>query len=199
MSVDPMVAKTNEPYEYAGDDPANERDPDGDWTLGVCAQFSLVIGFVGLNAGECLVEEMSGSNAGRFAITTTSGGAVGIGLFADAGGYIQVSNSSTLDGLGGIFWYVGGTAVLGVGLAGEYFRTETYPGYNGPVVWGAEVGFVLGAGEGVELGFSYTVVTHLSGSFASLAAISFLYKFDLDQQVYWGVAEEAYVAKAKKK
>ena len=29
LSVDPLVAQTNQPYEYANDDPVNQGDPDG--------------------------------------------------------------------------------------------------------------------------------------------------------------------------
>ena len=47
LSIDPELSKTNEPYEYTGDDPVNMVDPNGDVgqcgrqypQLAICAQF----------------------------------------------------------------------------------------------------------------------------------------------------------------
>ena len=40
LSVDPLVAATNQPYQYAEDDPANESDPTGLASAGtICGQY----------------------------------------------------------------------------------------------------------------------------------------------------------------
>ncbi len=194
LSVDPMVARTEEPYEYAAADPVNATDANGNITLGVCAQASWTYMIISLDIGECIVAVITGPNVGHIGFTSTIGLAGGIGLRASAGLYMELSNSDSLDALGGCFDYVAGTAVVGVGVGGVLFKScNPFP----PLVWGGEIGFVTGFGASLETGKSDTWVSHLSGTTANVAMLALLSKYPEDAWGYYAATADVLVTKAQ--
>ncbi len=163
LSVDPLVAADNEPYAYAGDDPVSNYDPSGGWTMGVCAGESLQWWTFSVGADGCIVQVMSGPYRGRIGLTATTfggRGGGGVGVQADTHYFLQVTNSDTLQGLGGWFYFLTLTEALDVGTTATYFTSPNF-GDSTQVV-GVGVGLSVGEGGGVEWGASYTWVTWLT-------------------------------------
>lgn len=133
LSVDPLVAVTGEPYEYAGDDPVNEEDPLGLWgwnpvsdltqtwndtggkavhyaathTIGVCLNVGAGWGAYGTASG-CVA--LSG---GHFTLVGTAGGG-GSSPTASATLGLLISNASKPSDLRGPFAQAGGSVDLGL-------------------------------------------------------------------------------------
>lgn len=159
-TVDPDLAETDQPYEYAGDDPVNESDPSGKFTLGICLQAGVTFGLGSLLHGEI--------NSGSACLTRTVGGATdqigltetlanvgsGTALGADLSGSIavQISNANTLDELSGVFT---NTTVSAGPIDGVQFGpggTATFftgSATDGRKIWGASLGISFGIGVDV--------------------------------------------------
>ena len=65
-TVDPMLAQTDEPYEYAGDDPVNGSDPSGDWANICHGLLWTGWAFPGLCALGSAIAELPGPKLYRF-------------------------------------------------------------------------------------------------------------------------------------
>ena len=102
MNIDPMLQQTQQPYEYAGDNPVNQTDASGNWVLGFCGGFFLAI-LGAREASGCLVRtfwEPSGRDDIGFTGTWGSGwGGFGAGLNLG----ILISNADYIQDLGGPF------------------------------------------------------------------------------------------------
>ena len=135
------------PYVYANDNPLNNYDPTGLFTVGICVHgevnFILHIG-----ASGCV----QGSSSGEVGGTVV--GSVGLAQGASVGATVgpQVSNAEHISELSGPFANAGGQLGVGPDISLEAFGA---PGQCGPVVGG---GVSAGAGLGVSrwIGGSYT-------------------------------------------
>ncbi len=135
------------PYVYANDNPLNNYDPTGLFTVGICVHgevnFILHIG-----ASGCVQGSSSGEVGGTVA------GSVGLAAGAGVGATVgpQVSNAEHISELSGPFANTGGQLGVGPDISLEAFGA---PGTCGPVVGG---GFSAGVGVGVSrwIGGSYT-------------------------------------------
>jgi RHS repeat-associated protein len=194
LSVDPLVAMTNEAYQYGDDNPVNRTDPAGTWTLGLCAGANGQLAFLSGIINLCAVMVMSGKWAGHAALTLTVGGGFGAGVNAEAGAYIQLSSSNSIDGLGGWFGYLEVNAAFFGGAAANLFVTAPWePGF----VYGADLGGVEGFGIGESLGFSYTFIYR--GQYAALAADIINLEFPPESQAYLQAEWSGIANKVKKK
>jgi len=106
VSMDPMVAKTRQPFGYGMDSPLNSSDPTGLNTSGICASFGVTVPGLHFGVSGCVVVDDHG-NVGT-TVTTVSGFVVG----ASASGIVmlQGSNADTIYDLGGPFSNAGGSA-----------------------------------------------------------------------------------------
>ncbi len=135
------------PYVYANDNPLNNYDPTGLFTVGICVHgevnFILHIG-----ASGCVQGSSSGEVGGTVA------GSVGLAAGAGVGATVgpQVSNAEHISELSGPFANTGGQLGVGPDVSLEAFGA---PGQCGPIVGG---GVSAGAGLGVSrwIGGSYT-------------------------------------------
>jgi RHS repeat-associated protein len=82
LSIDPQLAQTQQPYQYAQDNPVNSTDPTGLWdvrTEGYCLSVSAhVTGFFDLGLEGCVVQTLSPQHP-QTAITLTVSGDVSFG------------------------------------------------------------------------------------------------------------------------
>jgi RHS repeat-associated protein len=82
LSIDPQLAQTQQPYQYAQDNPVNSTDPTGLWdvrTEGYCLSVSAhVAGFFDLGLEGCVVQTLSPQHP-QTAITLTVSGDVSFG------------------------------------------------------------------------------------------------------------------------
>ncbi|MCU1489591.1 MAG: Rhs family protein [Acidimicrobiaceae bacterium] len=141
------AASGSGPYVYANDNPLNNYDPTGLFTVGICVHgevnFILHIG-----ASGCVQGSSSGEVGGTVA------GSVGLAQGAGVGATVgpQVSNAEHISELSGPFANAGGQLGVGPDVSLEAFGA---PGQCGPIVGG---GVSAGAGLGVSrwIGGSYT-------------------------------------------
>ncbi len=168
LSVDPLFEGTNTPahatlvqyvaaamrsasgsgwYVYANDNPLNNYDPTGLFTLGICVHGEVNF-IIHIGASGCVQGSTSGEIGGTLA------GSAGLAQGAGAGATVgpQISNASHISELSGPFANTGGQLGVGPDISLEAFGA---PGACGPVVGG---GFSAGAGVGVSrwVGGSYT-------------------------------------------
>jgi RHS repeat-associated protein len=135
------------PYVYASDNPLNNYDPTGLFTVGICVHgevnFILHIG-----ASGCVQGSSSGEVGGTVA------GSVGLAAGAGVGATVgpHASNAERISELSGPFANTGGQLGVGPDVSLEAFGA---PGQCGPIVGG---GVSAGAGLGVSrwIGGSYT-------------------------------------------
>lgn len=116
ISVDPLVAQTEQPYEYAGDEPVDLADPSGQWLgidTGLGAAIGAVVGGVA-GAGSYVVGAATGqygfswSGLGIATVSGAVGGAVagacvgttwvGGAFCGAAGGFAATATSNLLTG-----------------------------------------------------------------------------------------------------
>jgi len=152
-SLDPLVAVTNEPYGYAGDDPVNNSDPTGDATLGLCGALGgSALGPAGFAEG-CLVRNLSQSND-QIGFTGTLGGGGASSLAAFANGYIQVTNATNLNDLRGPFaWFEVDVAEPVDGSVVVFTGTGTH----NQTIYGIEIGGGVAAEASVAAGAPFTI------------------------------------------
>jgi RHS repeat-associated protein len=135
-------------YAYVGNDPLNNVDPLGLYTL--------QIGFAGsFNFGGLWVPVGVGAaidTSGNFGLYSYAGGGVQLGASANAGVNIQVTNAQTISDLTGKFWNA--SAHGGVGLGGSVDYTKG-PSANG-LVSGVGVTVGLAGGASVAGGITNT-------------------------------------------
>ena len=141
----------------AGDDPVNESDPSGDFTLGACVSDEAALGLGSFGPGVtntgavCLTRTVFDINGqDDIGLTETLGNLDGHTLGADISGALsfQVSNANTLQELSGVFTnttFSAGAlgAELGPGVSGSYF---TGTAADGRKIWGVTGGISFGAG-----------------------------------------------------
>jgi RHS repeat-associated protein len=134
-------------YVYANDNPLNNYDPTGLFTLGICVHGEVNF-IIHIGASGCAQASASGEVGGT--VTGSAGIAQGVGAAATVGP--QISNASHISELSGRFANTGGQLGAGPDISLEAFGA---PGACGPVVGG---GFSVGPGVGVSrwIGGSYT-------------------------------------------
>jgi RHS repeat-associated protein len=127
-------------YAYVANDPLNNVDPLGLWTLqlGFSAGFTFPTGFSGTFFFGLALDDKGGAAA-------YYGGGIGAGVGAGAGGGLSViaSSANTVNDLSGVF----ANGALGVG-AGGYAALDVFTGASGttPITGGgATIGLGLGA------------------------------------------------------
>jgi RHS repeat-associated protein len=135
------------PYVYANDNPVNNYDPMGLFTVGICVHGEVNF-IIHIGASGCAQASSSGEVGGT--VAGSAGFAQGAGVAATVGG--QVSNASHISELSGPFANVGGQLGAGPDISLEAFGA---PGQCGPIVGG---GVSAGPGLGVSrwIGGSYT-------------------------------------------
>jgi RHS repeat-associated protein len=135
------------PYVYANDNPVNNYDPMGLFTVGICVHGEVNF-IIHIGASGCAQASSSGEVGGT--VAGSAGFAQGAGVAATVGG--QVSNASHISELSGPFVNVGGQLGAGPDISLEAFGA---PGQCGPIVGG---GVSAGPGLGVSrwIGGSYT-------------------------------------------
>jgi hypothetical protein len=149
-------------YVCAGDDPVNDSDPSGQFTLGVCGQLAAqlaVIGGFGGTGSVCLVRTMFTPDGNDDIGFTETVGIIpaGFGASGGVGLELEVSNANHLDDLRRWFQAVSIDVSIGPGFgvgvnAGGFWGKGT----EGQTVWGLEGGIGLGAGYG---GYLYQTIT----------------------------------------
>lgn len=134
-------------YAYVGNDPLNQIDPMGLWTLqiGVAGNVT-VFGFPVLQGGFGLAIDGGGTVGGYFFY----GGGVGAGVDAGLGVSVQASNAPQIQNLSG--WFNNGSVHAGAGYGGsfDYFNGNSA---GGPV---SGVGVTLGASAGAAASVTRT-------------------------------------------
>jgi RHS repeat-associated protein len=135
------------PYVYANDNPLNNYDPTGLFTVGICVHGEVNF-IIHIGASGCVQGSSSGEVGGT--VAGSLGRAHGIG--AGVTGGPQVSNAEHISELSGPFANAGGQLGFGPDVTLEAFGA---PGQCGPVVGGGVSGG-LGAGEAQWIGGSYT-------------------------------------------
>jgi RHS repeat-associated protein len=134
-------------YAYVGNDPLNQIDPAGLYTLQIgIAGGATIFGIVVPQGGWGIAIDTQGSIGSYKYI----GVGVGIGVSADAGLSIQVSNAKTIYDLSGAFNNVSLQGGGGLGGSVDYFVGSSA---NGPVFGG---GVTLGAAGGGSVSASRT-------------------------------------------
>ena len=134
-------------YTYVSNDPLNNADPYGTYTLqvGLAGGINLPFGVtIPLGIG-IAIDTQGHIGAYRY---EGLGGQVGSG--AEAGVSVQVSNANTISDLTGPFGNVSGHGGAAVGGSVDYF---TGPSANGPVVGG---GITIGAAAGASVSGAIT-------------------------------------------
>jgi RHS repeat-associated protein len=143
LSVDPDLDSTDQPYEYADDDPVNQTDPTGDMVAGVCGGLAIEWGGA-VNGETCLVRTIGEPWDDIGFAWTTGFGFGALGVSADLG--IIISNAKHIQQLGKWFNWIDGGA-LGVGAV--YF-------WGGPI-YGVEIKAMFGTPwPSLAGGWSYT-------------------------------------------
>jgi len=135
------------PYVYGSDDPLNDYDPTGLFTIGICVHGEVNF-IIHIGASGCAQGSSSGEVGGS--VAGSLGRARGIG--AGVTGGPQVSNAEHISELGGPFANAGGQLGFGPDVTLEAFGA---PGKCGPIVGGGVSGG-FGAGEAQWIGGSYT-------------------------------------------
>ncbi len=135
------------PYVYGSDNPLNDYDPTGLFTVGICVHGEVNF-IIHIGASGCAQASSSGEVGGTVA------GSAGIALGAGVGATVgpQVSNAEHISELGGPFANTGGQLGAGPDVSLEAFGA---PGKCGPIVGGG-VSAGLGAGVARWIGGSYT-------------------------------------------
>jgi len=164
-TIDPNLAITDQPYEYAGGDPVNQTDPSGKFTVGICggaAAGAAVLLGVGISGEVCLVRTVFDPNGeDDIGITETVGiSNVGVGASAGVGLSYQVTNATHLQDLAHWFLSVDVSADVGPGLSGSFFWGK---GSHGQSIYGINGGVSLGAGGSAMLFSTYTWVQQAHG------------------------------------
>lgn len=144
LSVDPLVAQTGQPYQYAADDPVNRAD-----TTGLATEFFVcgVASVEGVVAGGFEASDVICNYWGAFSATTTTVGAnVAVGASFGGGvtgqlGVATVAGPQTLAG-GSCYWGASGDIVLGVQIGGACTASSVEIGLS----VGAEGGGTVGVG-----------------------------------------------------
>jgi RHS repeat-associated protein len=164
--VDPALSSTNQPYEYAGDNPTNRSDPSGKATVGICAGVSgqfPIFGLLGINAsvGDCLTRTVDSSGEDDIGLVGTAGVGGGLGIGASIGLYYQISNATNLQELSRLFFYTtsGVDAVLGAN-ATVFWSPDRK-------IYGVDLGVSFGGGADVAVGTSWTWVDQFYGSWSA--------------------------------
>jgi RHS repeat-associated protein len=163
VSVDPLVAVTGQPYEYAGDDSVNASDPSGLITVGFCTVVGAsLLGPSGFGSG-CLTRTVSGGKHQIGVVGTIGGGgAQSISVFAQ--GSEEVTNATSLDQLRGPFAYFlvnvgdlyGGSVIVFIGK-GNIFGVDVGGGFSVNLAKGLPIApFTIGGG----VDNSYVAVFH---------------------------------------
>lgn len=151
LTVDPLVQKTEQPYQYALDNPINGSDPSGLATLGLCwATNGTLSGFFG-ELSFCAQVSTSGEVGGT---ATGALGLGGIGGDLETGQALELSNAKHIHQLGGPFIQAGAGGALLAGAFGSAFHsvpTDCVP------VYGGSIGPATGFGAGGYVGGSETV------------------------------------------
>ena len=136
MSIDPELAKTDQPYVYANDDPLNAEDPLGNITCGIWLPGCGVITDLqhhwrGIAQGAGLIMGVVGAATGVGAVIELAAGAVdvayGYGVISAVSGALatavdqgncSTANSAACIGLGlGIIDILTGVGALGAGAS----------------------------------------------------------------------------------
>jgi RHS repeat-associated protein len=177
-TVDPDLAQTDQAYSYVGDDPVNEKDPSGRFTVGVCmgASAGIAFGFGGGLSGQvCLVRTVFDPNGeDDIGITETVGlSNVGVGASAGVGVYYQISDALHLQDLAHQFYDVAVdipfSAGLGIGFRGDVFWGK---GQTNRDVFGIDIGLDFGAGiSGMLFGTNTWVQQAHGGGFLDVGSI----------------------------
>jgi RHS repeat-associated protein len=149
LSVDPLVWLTRAPYNYAGDNPLNRRDPRGQITVGICVGGEIALG---IRIGDSACGQLSSS--GEVGLNGTINGGVASGAGASAGIGLQGSTAEHIAELGGPFLHLGGSVHAGGGASADTFfsASETC----GSHVTGGEISLGFGGGADQYGGISET-------------------------------------------
>lgn len=134
-------------YVYGSDNPLNDYDPTGLFTVGICVHGEVNF-IIHIGASGCAQGSSSGEVGGT--VVGSVGLAQGAGVGATVGP--QVSNAEHISELGGPFANAGGQLGAGPDVSLEAFGA---PGKCGPIVGGG-VSAGLGAGVARWIGGSYT-------------------------------------------
>jgi RHS repeat-associated protein len=139
LSVDPLQLITRASYSYVGDNPLNQRDPSGLFTVGICVSGEVALG-IRVGVGVC----GQVSSSGEAGLTGTVNGGAASGAGASAGIGIQSSTAEHIAELGGPFGHIGGSIHVGGGVSTDTF----YGGDNGcgGQVVGGEISLGVGGG-----------------------------------------------------
>ena len=142
MAVDPLVNSTQQPYEYANDNPVSEVDPSG-----LCGSLSSW-GSFWANCGSDVV------NAGTAAASAVGGGV--------SSGATWVANhpGQAAEGLAGGVCIVASDGLC-AGAIGVAFGASTYVNTQNPGFWGHEA---VTAGETLLLGGAGLIKTGLGAA-----------------------------------
>ena len=161
MTRDILARVTHEPYVYVFDDPLNEIDPSGLWTIGLCGNANG--GFwIGGGVQGCIVFDKNGASLTRTLAIGAQTPSAGVS------GSLQISDASGAYGLSGPFSY-SGLSVGGKNIGGQYAQGKDCHGNDvhvleGSIGAGPSPGFELHAGESwtsVSPTISYDTFVHL--------------------------------------
>jgi RHS repeat-associated protein len=150
ISVDPMVRQTGTPFAYAGDDPAAFTDPNGLFTVGICAGVADAAGifiyhapFTGTGS-VCLVRlQYNPLGKDDIGFSETGGRTVNaVGISSGANVFYQISDAKWLGELKGRFHEIS-IASPGIGWGGtaSYFWGTSQ---NGKHIHGIDLGVSFG-------------------------------------------------------
>ena len=142
------------PYVYGSDNPLNDYDPTGLFTVGICVHGEVNF-IIHIGASGCVQGSSSGEVGGS--VVGSAGVALGAGVGATVGP--QVSNAEHISELGGPFANAGGQLGAGPDVSLEAFGA---PGKCGPVV-----------GGGVSGGFGVGVARWIGGSYTGAWGVNF--------------------------
>jgi RHS repeat-associated protein len=147
-SVDPLQMATEQPYQYATDDPLNLIDPTGLTTAGVCLQGSFTLGPINISASACVQISSSGDVGVSGSIGTAAPAAVGL----EGGLLYEGSNANHISQLSGPFVQAGG----GVADGGGAYLGGFWGCSNNQPIYGFSTGPIAGEGSVLQAGGSET-------------------------------------------
>ena len=156
-------------YAYVGNDPLNNVDPSGLWTLQVGVTISG--GFLGFGGAGVSFGFAADTNAGIGLYGTTFGG-FAIGASAKAGISAAITNANSISDLQGPALAQSFAITTEGGVASADFSESHGP--NGTVInsYGGTLGFGGGTPAGYLSGGSVTGAVVISPGFASLSSAS---------------------------
>lgn len=181
--MDPLLSQTGQPYSYAADDPVNQSDPTGQFTLGICGggSASALISIYHFGSGAagsgsiCAFADTTGFFGNITSISLSETLAYSLASFAQGLSFgingflgVQISTAASPHDLTGWFQQRSVDASIATdGVEGSVFWGRDSAGQ---MVYGAELGWAPGAEIGTLNWRSYTwVQTYDLGLGSSLA------------------------------